>query len=82
MPRQYSSTHTTVTREQLEATLTRLENGESVIFSNATLNAFDSLMMRDTSERAARFYRDLKTIPNPNRVGLLDEYVGSYSTTV
>lgn len=69
----------TYTPAVLWGIIARLESGQSVITSNQSLDAISDLLKDDESERAARFFRNVITLPNPNRLGLLDVYITSYA---
>jgi hypothetical protein len=61
----------TITKEQIDAKLAEMTSGGHAILSDALLDA-----MADMYPDDARLNR-LRTVPNPNRVGVLDQYVGT-----
>jgi hypothetical protein len=53
----------------------RLKNGERVIVSAETLDVLADRFKDDSGADANLFFRQLATVPNPNRVGVKDEFI-------
>lgn len=54
----------------------RAKKGEKVICNDANLDLLCERFKDDEGPEASLFFGKFVTIPNPNRCGLLDQYIG------
>lgn len=53
----------------------RLKAGERVVTNDETLNALAAYFHDDETAEAKAFFSEVRTLPNPKQVGVLDQYV-------